>query len=141
MVHQEYGRKLLDRMTDELSDLAIIERSPLVEGRNMIMILSPTTKKHTRGDRPHDDRSHAAEHAPTANGTAGDQRPEPGAQPSAPAPAQAAAAATVSAASPAAAAKRSSAAARKTAAGAAPRTTTTNAAAKRREENAEDSNS
>jgi len=55
MVHQEFGRKLLDRMTEELSDLAIIERSPLVEGRNMIMILSPTTKKQARGDRPHGD--------------------------------------------------------------------------------------
>ena len=60
MVHQEYGRRLLDRMTEELSDLAVIERSPLVEGRNMIMILSPTTKKHARGDRPHDDRAHPA---------------------------------------------------------------------------------
>jgi translation initiation factor IF-3 len=55
MVHQEFGRKLLDRMTEELSELAIIERSPLVEGRNMIMILSPTTKKQARGDRPHGD--------------------------------------------------------------------------------------
>jgi translation initiation factor IF-3 len=53
MVHQEFGRKLLDRMTEELSELAIIERSPLVEGRNMIMILSPTTKKQARSDRPH----------------------------------------------------------------------------------------
>jgi len=55
MVHQEFGRKLLDRMTEELNELAIIERSPLVEGRNMIMILSPTTKKQIRGDRPHGD--------------------------------------------------------------------------------------
>ncbi len=64
MVHQEFGRKLLDRMTEELSELAIIERSPLVEGRNMIMILSPTTKKQTRGDRPHGDA-----HPTPGNGT------------------------------------------------------------------------
>ena len=70
MVHQEYGRKLLDRMTEELSDLAIIERSPLVEGRNMIMILSPTAKKHPRADRPHDDRVHAEAHAAAGNGSA-----------------------------------------------------------------------
>ena len=62
MVHQEFGRKLLDRMTEELSDLAVIERSPLVEGRNMIMILSPTTKKQPRPERPHEDRHHG-EHA------------------------------------------------------------------------------
>ncbi len=69
MVHQEFGRKLLDRMTEELSELAIIERSPLVEGRNMIMILSPTTKKQARGDRPHEDRHHADTRG-TGNGAA-----------------------------------------------------------------------
>jgi translation initiation factor IF-3 len=69
MVHQEFGRKLLDRMTEELSDLAVIERSPLVEGRNMIMILSPTTKKQPRPDRPHEDRHHPDTHA-SGNGTA-----------------------------------------------------------------------
>jgi translation initiation factor IF-3 len=69
MVHQEFGRKLLDRMTEELSDLAVIERSPLVEGRNMIMILSPTTKKQPRPDRPHEDRHHGETHA-SGNGTA-----------------------------------------------------------------------
>jgi translation initiation factor IF-3 len=70
MVHQEYGRKLLDRMTEELSELATIERSPLVEGRNMIMILSPTAKKHARGDRPHEERSADNAQAPTGNGSA-----------------------------------------------------------------------
>jgi len=56
MVHQEYGRRLLDRMAEELKDLAIIERMPLVEGRNMIMIMSPLNKKHARGDHRDNDR-------------------------------------------------------------------------------------
>ncbi|TMB92475.1 MAG: translation initiation factor IF-3 [Chloroflexi bacterium] len=56
LVHQEYGRKLLDRMADELKELAIIERNPLVEGRNMIMILSPLNKKHARGEQRSGDR-------------------------------------------------------------------------------------
>src|SRR4029077_2064590 len=56
LVHQEDGRKLLDRMADELKELAIIERNPLVEGRNMIMILSPLNKKHARGDQHSNDR-------------------------------------------------------------------------------------
>lgn len=55
MVHQEFGRKLLDRMTEELRELATIERSPLVEGRNMIMILSPTTKKQSRAPQLRDE--------------------------------------------------------------------------------------
>jgi translation initiation factor IF-3 len=49
MVHQEYGRRLLDRMANELKEVAAIERNPLVEGRNMIMILSPLGKKAPRG--------------------------------------------------------------------------------------------
>jgi hypothetical protein len=56
LVHQEYGRKLLDRMAEELKELAIIERMPLVEGRNMIMILSPLNKKHSRGEQRNDKR-------------------------------------------------------------------------------------
>jgi translation initiation factor IF-3 len=53
MVHQEYGRRLLDRMAAELKDVAIIERNPLVEGRNMIMILSPLAKKQAKGSPHH----------------------------------------------------------------------------------------
>ena len=144
MVHQEYGRKLLDRMTDELSDLAIIERSPLVEGRNMIMILSPTTKKHARVDRPHDERGHGSEHTTSGNGRAGTQQPSAAAEQSAPAAVEAAVSAPAAqeapAPKPAATAKKAPASTKKPAAGSAPKTTATNAAAKRREENAEDSN-
>jgi translation initiation factor IF-3 len=49
MVHQEYGRRLLDRMANELKEIATIERNPLVEGRNMIMIMSPLGKKQSKG--------------------------------------------------------------------------------------------
>lgn len=49
MVHQEFGRKLLDRMANDLKDIAVVERNPLVEGRNMIMILSPLAKKQAKG--------------------------------------------------------------------------------------------
>jgi translation initiation factor IF-3 len=61
MVHQEYGRKLLDRMAEELKEIAIIERNPLVEGRNMIMIMSPLNKKHAKGDQHSNDRRPTAE--------------------------------------------------------------------------------
>jgi translation initiation factor IF-3 len=170
MVHQEFGRKLLDRMTEELSDLAIIERSPLVEGRNMIMILSPTTKKHARGDHPREDRPHSDEHAsgnghgaptdapaePQALSAEAAVQPaataQPAAQPAAaaaqattqPGPAaEAGPAAPVSAAAKAPAAKRAATAApRKTAAAGASRSTTVKKTAEtRREESAEDSNS
>jgi len=45
LVHQELGRRLLDRMSEELRELAAVERNPLVEGKNMTMILSPTHKR------------------------------------------------------------------------------------------------
>src|SRR5438094_434441 len=41
MVHQDIGKKLLDRMALELKTISTIERMPLLEGRNMIMILAP----------------------------------------------------------------------------------------------------
>jgi translation initiation factor IF-3 len=88
MVHQEFGRKLLDRMTEELSDLAIIERSPLVEGRNMIMILSPTTKKQSRVDRPHEDRHHGDTHASGNGATAVATQPVAAPAAAEPAPAE-----------------------------------------------------
>ncbi len=63
MVHQEYGRRLLDRMANELKEIATIERNPLVEGRNMIMILSPLGKKQPRGPQA---AGQPAEAAPAA---------------------------------------------------------------------------
>jgi translation initiation factor IF-3 len=45
MVHQEIGRKLLDRVAQEAEGLAVVERQPLMEGRNLHMILAPTRKQ------------------------------------------------------------------------------------------------
>ncbi len=41
ITHTELGRVLLDRLAELIKDIAIIERHPKVEGKNMIMILSP----------------------------------------------------------------------------------------------------
>ena len=41
MVHQEIGRRLLDRVADAAKDIAVVERQPLLEGRNLFMILAP----------------------------------------------------------------------------------------------------
>ena len=41
MAHTELGRKLLDRMSHDLADLATIESYPKLEGRNLVMILTP----------------------------------------------------------------------------------------------------
>lgn len=41
ITHPELGRKLLVRLAKEVDDLASMERDPKVEGRNMVMILTP----------------------------------------------------------------------------------------------------
>ncbi|MFZ0043652.1 MAG: translation initiation factor IF-3 [Solirubrobacteraceae bacterium] len=42
VTHPERGTALLDRLAGELSDVAIIEQSPLQDGRNMTMMLAPS---------------------------------------------------------------------------------------------------
>ena len=41
MVHTELGKRLLDRLADSLKEVAQLEQTPRLEGRNMIMILAP----------------------------------------------------------------------------------------------------
>ncbi len=53
LVHQEIGRALLQRLAEEVKDVAQVERQPLLEGRNMIMILNPVQKKPSRGEANH----------------------------------------------------------------------------------------
>jgi translation initiation factor IF-3 len=42
MVHQDIGRKLLDRVADDARQFAVVERQPLLEGKNLFMILAPS---------------------------------------------------------------------------------------------------
>ena len=42
MVHQEIGRKILERVADDAKNFAVIERQPLLEGKNLFMILAPS---------------------------------------------------------------------------------------------------
>ncbi|MGQ9498014.1 MAG: translation initiation factor IF-3 [Desulfotomaculales bacterium] len=41
IVHPQLGHQLLERLAQQVQDLAIIEKQPKLEGRNMIMILAP----------------------------------------------------------------------------------------------------
>jgi translation initiation factor IF-3 len=42
VTHPERGRMILDRLAEELQDLAIIEQRPNLDGRNMTMMLGPS---------------------------------------------------------------------------------------------------
>lgn len=41
MAHTEYGYKLLEKVTQELSDISTVEQNAKLEGRNLSMILNP----------------------------------------------------------------------------------------------------
>jgi translation initiation factor IF-3 len=44
MAHTEIGRQLLSRLQNDLSPHAVVEQQPLMEGRQMVMMLSPKKK-------------------------------------------------------------------------------------------------
>ncbi len=41
MAHQNLGLKVLDRVRDDLDELAKVEQFPKLEGRQMVMVVSP----------------------------------------------------------------------------------------------------
>lgn len=44
MAHQELGAKLLARVRDDLKEIGVVEQMPQLEGRQMIMVMSPKKK-------------------------------------------------------------------------------------------------
>jgi len=44
ITHQEIGMRLLERIRDELADVAVVEHMPKLEGRQMVMVLAPKRK-------------------------------------------------------------------------------------------------
>lgn len=45
MAHQEFGTDLLNRVKEDLAEVAQVESFPKLEGRQMIMVLAPKRKK------------------------------------------------------------------------------------------------
>jgi len=45
MAHQEYGVRQLERLKADLEDHALVEQFPKLEGRQMVMVMSPKKKK------------------------------------------------------------------------------------------------
>lgn len=44
MAHPEQGISILERLADDLADVAVVESKPVMEGRNMHMTISPSGK-------------------------------------------------------------------------------------------------
>ena len=41
MAHQELGRELLERVKEDLEEYGVVEQFPKMEGRQMVMVMSP----------------------------------------------------------------------------------------------------
>ena len=54
VTHPERGTALLDRLAGELSEIAVVEQSPVQDGRNMTMLLAPSRRcsRARRTSRP-----------------------------------------------------------------------------------------
>lgn len=50
MAHQEFGMRLLERVKGDLESFAVVEQFPKMEGRQMVMVLSPK-KKDVKADK------------------------------------------------------------------------------------------
>ena len=61
MAHTELGRKILDRLVDDLADMAVVDAPPKQDGRNMIMVIAPTKKRES------DHADEAVDEAPAAS--------------------------------------------------------------------------
>ena len=71
VTHPERGTALLDRLAGELSDIAVIEQSPLQDGRNMTMMLAPSKTVLSEGlEHPEGEGSPGAAEDGHANGAA-----------------------------------------------------------------------
>ena len=65
VTHPERGTALLDRLAGELSEVAVVEQTPLQDGRNMTMMLAPS-KAVLAGEK--DGKPAAESEAPAAKG-------------------------------------------------------------------------
>src|SRR5205085_2567277 len=83
--HPERGRDLLMRLAEDVKEIGLVESPPLLDGRNMVMVLSPTKNAGVKRDAE-DENTQRSEEALQADGEreadppARDAEPQPGAQ-------------------------------------------------------------
>jgi translation initiation factor IF-3 len=93
VTHPERGTMILDRLAEELSELAVVEQRPNLDGRNMTMVLGPS-KAVLAGSLDEGDGGDAKAEAEGADGPADGDTPAAGTNAAdAPQPAEAAPAA------------------------------------------------
>jgi translation initiation factor IF-3 len=88
--HPERGRDLLLRLAEDVKEIGSIESQPLLDGRNMVMVLAPTKNAGVKRDAEDEDTQRSEEallgdgggqdHAPApspddASGSPGEEQP------------------------------------------------------------------
>jgi translation initiation factor IF-3 len=85
-LHPERGRDLLMRLAEDVKEIGAIESPPLLDGRNMVMMLGPTKNAGVRTEDAKGEDSERSEEALQGDGQreapapARDEEPQPGAQ-------------------------------------------------------------
>jgi translation initiation factor IF-3 len=59
--HPERGRDLLLKLADEVKEIGVIESQPLLDGRNMVMVLGPTRNAGVKRDAENEDAQRGKE--------------------------------------------------------------------------------
>lgn len=54
MAHPELGRKILERVAEQVKDFAVVESAPKQDGRNMTMVLNAIKKPNAKKPKPTD---------------------------------------------------------------------------------------
>jgi translation initiation factor IF-3 len=81
--HPERGRDLLMRLAEDIKDIGAIEQAPLLEGRNMTMLLAPTkaageTKANAKAEDTQRSQEEVQDHGDgQAAAPQGDAEPQP----------------------------------------------------------------
>lgn len=62
MVHPERGLTILQKLAEDVRELAVVEAEPKIEGRNMFMLLGPVKKiEPVKGEKPQPEAEPAVE--------------------------------------------------------------------------------
>src|SRR5439155_22443986 len=59
--HPERGRDLLLRLAEDVKEIGMIESQPLLDGRNMVMVLAPTKNAGVKTDAKSEDEKRSEE--------------------------------------------------------------------------------
>jgi len=80
MAHPELGKRILDRIAEQVKEVGNVEAAPRVDGRNMLMVLAPVKKQEPKASGPSKPRPARPAETPEAEPAAPATPPPPQAE-------------------------------------------------------------